>query len=390
MDSLNSIIIKALSDCVPIVGKYSDNIISIVLTGSFAREEGSVLIEASGDFRVLGDVEFIVITKENIDFRQISNLLRLAEKDIENILIEKGITCSVEFSPVTRNFFKKIRPTIFNYEFFLYGNVLYGDPEILNKMPEIRASLIPKYDAFFLLCNRIVEQLSVFSKLSFQKKYGVDVYYQLVKLYMDMAGSFLIITGRYEPSYGQRYKKFSQLTANDSFLSDEMFPIFLKRLEEMTRFKLNPEKIPDHEISNRNLQVLFYDSIKYVRKLWEWEIRFLANTGKFGSFEIKDYTALSKCLPLKLRIRGWLKFLWTAWKIKEPLSATKVFRLFLSGTPQLFIYRVAAELYFDLDQETDNNFKKLINFLPLKADVFDKQEAINVVVDAWNKFVRSA
>ncbi|MBU1568068.1 MAG: hypothetical protein KJ630_20895 [Proteobacteria bacterium] len=389
----NAIGQEILCDCVLALEKIADEvgcILSVILTGSFSRGEGSVLFMPSGEALILGDIEFIVVTKLGSDLGHIAMLLKSAAKKVELSLKEKSISCLIDFSPVARSFLKRAKPSIFIYELLLNGKVVYGDSNILGELPVFTASHIPKCDAFYLLCNRIVEQLSYFKKMSLSDLTDVDMYYPLVKLYMDMAGSFLIITDRYEPSYSLRYERFAQMNASDCFVDGDLFSVFVKRLEEMTKFKLHPNNANAilSDISPETVRNMFCDSIEFARHLWLWEIRQLTNNKNIYDLGV-SFQTIMKVFPVKAKVRGWLKFIKIASDISEPLSFKKIFRLYFVGPPQILIYCAAAELYFSLQRGEECDVKKVMHFLPTQATAANQQEAISAVVDAWNKFIRS-
>ncbi|MDK9705919.1 MAG: hypothetical protein OEL83_02605 [Desulforhopalus sp.] len=382
------ILLNCISSLENLTEKYG-SVISVILTGSFSRGEGSVFIEDSVGVFVLGDMEFIVVTKQGTDLGNTAIILDTIAREVEASLREQNIHCAIEFSPVARNFLRRARPTIFNYELFLNGKVVYGDPGILCEIPVLTTSKIPEIDAFYLLCNRIVEQLFFITKLSSGDLTGLNAYYPFVKLYMDMAGSFLVITGEYEPSYFLRHEKFSKMSGKDCFIEGSMLTIFLERLGEMTRFKLQPTKeLSMSGMSHAQINGLFRSSVEYVRQLWRWEIRFLSRNTEMKSIS-ESYSVILNNFSLKASIRGWLKFFRIAWRIGEPISFLKIFKLLFFGPPQMLIYCAAAQIYFSLDQEKGCDLKKVMDYLPTKAYATDQNEAIAAVVDAWDKFIRS-
>ena len=366
------------------------NITTIVLTGSFSRDEGSVLSLSTGKTLVLGDLEFIVITKEATDLALSANVLDQVARKAEASLREQDIHCSIELSPVARNFLKRAKPSIFNYELYSNGKVVFGEKDVMQEMPAITASQIPRIDAFYLLCNRIVEQLSHFLNLTASPLSSNDAYYPMVKLYMDMAGSFLILTDRYEPTYRKRCDVFADLDANEAFLGEDHFPLFLSRLQEMTSFKLNPDvsSLPAADGLDDFFIDLFFEGRGFARQLWLWEVDKLSGSGGRIAME-ESFSAIMKQYSLKAWIRGWLKFLRIAWRIREPLPYWKLARLVVKGPPQMLIYCAAARLYFSLNREGESNVKEAMSFLPTRAAAGTSREAMAAVVDAWKKFIKS-
>lgn len=375
---------------VQITSAATFDIIAVILTGSFSRGEGSVLSLFSGKSIVLGDLEFIVITREGTDLVKAANVLDQAARETEASLREQSIQCSIELSPVARNFLKRAKPTIFNYELYRNGKVVFGEKYVMQEMPAITASQIPKIDAFYLLCNRIVEQLSHFLKLTESPINSIDAYYPMVKLYMDMAGSFLILTDRYEPTYRKRCDEFADLADNEAFLREAHFPLFLSRLQEMTSFKLNPDvsSLPAADGKEFFFTDLFFEGRDFARQLWLWEVDKLSGSGGRIAME-ESFSAIMKQYSLKAWVRGWLKFLRIAWRIREPLPYWKLARLVIQGPPQMLIYCAAARLYLSLNREGASNVKEAMSLLPTRAAAETSREAMAAVVDAWKKFIKS-
>lgn len=362
----------------------------MILTGSFSRDEGSILILPSGECLVLGDLEFIVVTRERTDLAKAASVLDHAAREAEVSLREQDIHCSIELSPVARNFLKRAKPTIFNYELYRNGKVVFGEKHIMQEMPAITASQIPRLDAFNLLCNRIVEQLSHFLKLTVSPLNSIDAYYPMVKLYLDIAGSFLILTDRYEPTYRMRCEVFAKLGSCETFLQEDHFKPFLSRLQDMTSFKLNPDvsSLPVTDCQENFFWDLFFEGRDFARELWLWEIASLSGEGDRNAME-ESYSAIMKHYSLKAWVRGWLKFLRIAWRIGEPLPYWKLVRLVIKGPPQMLIYCAAARLYFSLNRLGEFDVKGAIAILPTKAGAGTTHEAMASVIDAWTKFIRS-
>jgi hypothetical protein len=315
--------------------------------------------------------------------------MKSAEQKAEVMLKQQGVTCSVEFSAVAHNFLKRLRPMIFSYELLMHGKVVYGDADLLKKVTCIHANDIPKSDAFYLLCNRIVEQLIHLKKLSKGECSGLEAYYPLAKMYMDMAGSFLIITGRYEPSYALRLKKFLEMKESECFVKGEDYLRFISILESMTTFKLQRNyNIDNEQLAPDQIIKLFRETISFVYKLWIWEVRFI--TGKDAGTTSSSCRAILQSSSIKLKVRGWLKFIRTAWAINEDISGLKVLRLFCHGAPQMLIYCAAAHLYFGNGDDETSEVSAAMDIMPTQTRATSRNEAVDAVADAWNKFIRSA
>ncbi|MBN2654302.1 MAG: hypothetical protein JXR79_04210 [Nitrospirae bacterium] len=387
--SLNQSSEDLINVCCAALLEYRSDIEAVVLTGSFSRGEETIVRLNSLERIVLGDIEFIVITKEGINPFDLLSKMKSAEQKAEVMLKQQGVTCSVEFSAVAHNFLKRLRPMIFSYELLMHGKVVYGDADLLEKVTGIHANDIPKSDAFYLLCNRIVEQLIHLKKLSKGECSGLEAYYPLVKMYMDMAGSFLTITGKYEPSYALRLERFLDMPEAERFVRGEEYSRFISILESMTNFKLQRnDNFNDKQHTSDHIMSLFRETIPFAFKLWIWEVKFM--TGKDAETISNSCKAILTKQTIKIKLRGWLKYLRTAWVMNEEISVLKFLRLFCLGTPQMLIYCAAAHLYFGAEDKKRSDVYAAMYIIPKKINLTSWNEAVDAVIEAWNKFVRSA
>jgi len=376
-------------------------IISLVLTGSLSRGEGTVLCGPDGRVQVLGDVEFLVVypRNENLPLRR-KELHKMANL-IEKALSKEGISCELDFTPVQPDFFRRLKPTIFNFELRQYGKVVWGKPDLLEEIPAMKPSDIPKLDAFYLLCNRMIEQLILYQSL----KSGIvshpplQEFYQLIKIYIDMAGSFLTFIGQYEPSYKSRLTAFSHLREDLSYVElRPFFNGFYDRLAYATSFKLLPDQqklqSENSELfspeATRYLLKLFSETIDNVKTLWIWEIKNLAKPS--GDEDLRDLEEqFLKTLSLKARCRSWAKLWWIAHQYHHHLNWQRMLRLLFKGTPQALLYMAAAEIYFGLADEIleENIVRRAEHFLPIASNESTKEDVIQDIIDIWIKFIRN-
>lgn len=387
----NSIAAHLLDSCLRAFDRFAgkQRIAALVLMGSFSRGEGSIWIDDSGIAHVLGDIEFFAVLGEGSNLATSQKHLNELSATAERELAEQRINCKVEFSAVARNYFSRIRPSIFNYELQKHGKVVWGNQNIIGEIPPFGHEQIPPEDGFFLLCNRIVEQLIALRSMDESPS---DQRYQLMKLYLDMAGSYLVVSGSYAPTYAERVGICSAAMASENvFQSPASLEKFLDTLGSCTAYKLSPNEtdcqLMSGEYSPSLFKKLFKETAVFCRDIWQWEIRRLFET---AGDTVKWTGPAGRSLGLRMVIREWLKFLLMARRSGRKVSLERMVRLFFKGTPRMLIYAAAAHLYFSLAEDREIDSQRIEMLLPNPCRLKSQNEAVDAVIDAWNTFVRSA
>lgn len=322
------------------VDYYGRDLQSLVLTGSVAREEATFADGTDGS-KILGDAEFLLIFKEAACLPPLCDVDRL-QHEIESSLLRNGLDCAVSLSAGHPNYLRKLPRHIFTYELLAYGEVIWGDANVLSLIPSFLPSEISLEDAWCTLCNRMVEQLEVITGLhSPTGALPQPIYYRTVKLWLDMTTSLLVFAGAYEPTYRQRAERVQQLAASGS-LEDCPFSLseFSQQAMSCTQWKLGLiDKGPEATWG------FWQATLEYARMLWRWELqRLTGTTGRAADKRLlecwSDGQALSRRMRgwlFVLRRQGWLRGLrfWPRW-------AHRAWR----GTPRYWIYAAASELLF--------------------------------------------
>jgi hypothetical protein len=213
---------------------------ALVLTGSFARGEGSVMA-SDGRLRVLGDIEFLAVLASEHEFHtyrtQMPEIGRAASHAVRDV-----IEVDVEFGPVTTEYFRtNARPSIFVYDLIRHGKVVCGSTDIVKTVPEFGPERIPADDAVNLLFNRTIEQLEAYDRAATLEGRALwDLAYQRQKLVLDLAGSALAFVGRHQPSYEARPAAFGRLFTETPALRAGLPPVYCAELERAARLKITP------------------------------------------------------------------------------------------------------------------------------------------------------
>src|SRR6185369_6168639 len=232
----------SIEHCVHVLReRLGSRLVGIVLTGSFARGEGTV-VPIDGHLRVLGDIEFLVILPHGRDYRALRPALAGWSRQVSQTLGEQGVRVDVEFGPAEESYLRRrARPSIFVYELRTHGRVVWGPADLLRRIPPFGADAIPRADAVHLIFNRAIEQLDAWDRvggLSCEALF--DVAYQRLKLRLDLAGSALAFAGRHVSAYAARPRAFAALLDGTPTLAALLPPAFVDDLGQAARAKLAP------------------------------------------------------------------------------------------------------------------------------------------------------
>jgi hypothetical protein len=334
---------------------------ALILTGSFARGEGSVLKLSDRSYKILGDIEFLAVIGKKSDVESLTKSIATVQGVFGERLRKMGITCKVEVTPALPRFFKRLRPRIFDYELIQHGKTIWGERAYLENIPKFSPGQISKIDPIFLLFNRIVEQLALLLMIESEGKIElIDATYPMAKVYMDLATSILAYTGNFEDTYRNRSKRFSELVSSHALGNEEWFGDHIgEKVAYWTEAKLRPK--PEHfmpaasayeDKKNLNTQFLveWIQVAQFVRSVLTWEIR------KY--LDLEDSTDLrellwsfAKSFELPIRTKEWIKFHICSRVPSEEKSVIRTLRLFRRGSPRSLIYFCCALIYFEIADE---------------------------------------
>jgi hypothetical protein len=320
---------------------FGSSLLSLILTGSAARGEATIVRSDAG-WKVLGDAEFLVVVRKSSGAGDEDRANQLRCESAKKLL-SLGIEVAIGLAVVRESYLRSLPPYIFSYELRTHGRVISGDTAILELIPHFSARDISREDAWRLLCNRMIEQLGLVEEL----RDSVEVltprlHYATVKLYLDMATSYLIFAGDYAPSYRERATRLLDLSEQPG--NETPFPLkkFARVVAECTSWKLSG----DEADCDRRTE-LWHEAISYMRCLWRWEMIQLTNDQ--GELTV---AALSKRFArqqsVAQRMRGWISLAkrqgWLKNCLRWPQWARSAFR----STPRNLVYQAASEVAFRL------------------------------------------
>jgi len=357
---------------------FGEGLRSIVLTGSLARDEAS--LEREGDqWTLLGDAEFLLIFHEAAPLPSPTSLNAL-RKEVGRALLERGIVCLVSLSASHSDYLLKIRPHIFAYELRTCGQVIWGEREILSLIPAFSPSDIPLEDGWRTLVNRMVELLEAMGERTANPETASpDVQYRAVKLYLDMATSFLLFQGAYEPTYRRREERLRSLAADPTRQGNPpFFPLrgFSQLVTACTEYKLGVTGPAGRRANIGSIcksPAFWKELVAHAQALWRWELERLADEqGQLPNRQLmRKWMRLQ---PAEKKLQGWAYVLrgcgwhrsWREWP--------RWLRRGWQASPRGWVYAAASELFFKLGdflasaqeaRRADGEMRELWSWLPL-------------------------
>jgi len=329
---------------------------ALVLTGSFARGEGSVMA-VGNRLRVLGDIEFLVVFPNELDFYTFRPQMAAWSREASQAVLDL-IEVDIEFGPVAVDYFTKLaRPSIFVYDLIRHGKIIWGLPDVVKRIPEFGPDRIPADDALYLLFNRAIEQLEAYDRTERLEGRALwDLAYQRHKLVLDLAGSALAFFGRHEPSYEARPHAFARLLADAPLLSAALPVAYRAELERAARLKIVPgdgRGVLAPELTTAAQRDLIRRQI----------VDAVPATAAFLGWELAETLGVRADLPTLLRrwarrptigrrVWDWGKVAFHPTAPPLPLSRLRAAALFCRSTPRGLLYAAGALAYLNLARPT--------------------------------------
>ena len=353
---------------------------SLLLTGSLAREEATVLPHPGG-CRMLGDADFIAVFERHAPLPAAGAVAALTAQ-CESALRAAGVIAHVGMAVVYDDYFRRLPAHILTYELRCCGRIVCGDETSLALIPRFPASAIDKEDAWRLLANRTIECLElsrVRSPAPVQANANLpsdDLHYRTVKLFLDMATSLLVFVDAYEPTYAQRAQKLTQLAER---LPEQARPPFAMRVfagcvDQCTRWKLAPrgDGIPNKDgvgllgCNGRTADSeIAREAFDYACRLWRWELAQLTSTGPEASPEtlFADMAARQSAWQ---KFRGWLYVARRTGWLRSVRAWPRWMRMAFDRTPRYYVYEAAWRLAVNDDCPLDQaDIRRIRALLPV-------------------------
>ena len=279
----------------------------VLLTGSFARGEGTVISHPQTKSRWLSDVECLVVVRGGIvSMQEIDRSLRQIERDANSDCGNAARGIKVELRAILPEGMLRLRPTIFTQELCEHSKLLWGDPAAIPVPHEpARGASISKHDAFRLLNNRIIEQIAMRSEYSDRTSDSTAVAYSLVKFWIDLGTSLSVFLGCYRPLYQSRQKPVEDaLRAHPEILGPEMSGRLISRFRNAMAQKLCQTGFPSGDLTCQ-----FSEAVEIARATWNWESGQLSGTSTDTGDWRGIFARLRSLETATQRLRDWARLL---------------------------------------------------------------------------------
>jgi hypothetical protein len=328
-------------------------LVGLILTGSFSRGEGT-LLPVNGHFRVLGDVEFLVVLPHRRDERALRPSLAQWSREAGAVLGAPELVVDLEFGPVDEAYLRhKARPSIFVHDLRTHGRVVWGPRDLLQRIPPFPTGAIPREDALHLLFNRTIEQLEAWDRVErLSGETLFDAAYQRLKLRLDLAGSALAFAGGHITSYAERPRAFAALLAREPVLAALVPPGFEDDLARAAEAKVapDPDEVlpPGPEAAQRTwVRAQIAAAVPAVAALLRWELGQLLGGDAPLPALLERWTTAQ---PWRPRPRQWAKAVLHPLPPPLPLSAWRTATLAWRSTPRALAHAAGALAYLALGE----------------------------------------
>lgn len=354
--------------------------IAILLTGSFARGEQSVLLN-DGCLHVMGDMEFMVLCPPEANLDSMQSQLSRSSEELGCWLKGCGVHCKLEFNAVPPKYLRNLQPHIFGHELVRHGRVVWGREDVLSGPQRFQFSPIPFWDAWRMLNNRLLEQLLWIDALTrLDDKLLQSVFYQIVKCYIDIGTTLLIFGRRYQPTYATRASELLRWANEKRTVS--FLPILSERVMACTEFKLVPNLRKrtlgvrldsSAEELRTDVTKMLLDLIPLAREVWRWEaIQFSHMEYLPPVSDISLWDGILRLQPRVEKLRGWAKLMLTPDVRSQRNFVGRMRALLFCGSPRYLTYTVASELFFSLPVVLAGADPQLEVYEPLVPVEFDE------------------
>jgi len=197
---------------------------AVILTGGFARGEGSAWGEAP-----LNDYDLVVVRASPLPRPRL--YAKLTHR------LEEKLGLHVDLLPVWQGRLARVEPKIFWYETRGWGRVLWGPPDLLiTALPPMRAEELPLEEGVRLLYNRAAGLLLAYPGPGKPFEPQLTLI-QASKACLAAGEALLVSEGKYNGSLQERLRRLQLLAQEGNGEAQRLLP----HVQWATRFKLAPE-----------------------------------------------------------------------------------------------------------------------------------------------------
>jgi hypothetical protein len=284
-------------------------VVGLILTGSVARGEGTIVPDREVRSRWLSDIEFHVVIDgdRSVCLREMDATLDSLQRTINTEPLNRRRGVRVGFTSIPAGQIARLRPAIFSREMLEHGKLVWGEPE---RVPVPRwwrdgQRGIPHLDAFRLLGNRIIQQVDARLRWQYDGD-AVQAAYTLSKFWIELATSLSVFLGCYRTSYRDRQRAVEDALSKSREALGDASELLIGRLQQAMLVKsghASPAPCSEQD---------FRDSAQVAALVWNLEVQqMLGDTD--APVDAREpglvLTALRRLEPYAQRTRDWVRLL---------------------------------------------------------------------------------
>ena len=223
------------------LNKKIKNIESIILVGSFGRDEGSVLV-VNNKIHSINDYDLVVVINNRSDY-----------PDVDKLRIELAMILNIrqiDISFYLKSKLSKIKFSMFSYDLKYASKIIYGNQKILDLIPKMKSSKMPFIEGvrpLFLFLSSLLHAYPINKQIDKNQLFWN--YQQLSKSILGFSTAMLIFDKKYHYSYLKR-----QLIFKETYDDIELYNM----VKWATQFKLEPN---ESLLLNNENYVLFWQNV---------------------------------------------------------------------------------------------------------------------------------
>ena len=204
---------------------------AILLTGSQGRGEGAVTV-SDGEPRAYNDVDLIIVDGTHDHTAALHELSERLPRELGLDFVDLAYSDGR---------WAELPLTIFNYDLKYGSRMLFGDPAVLDRLPEYASADLPVEETVKLLLNRTMGVLSGLNERVMKAEPLAPseeqyLLYQLVKAFIAIGDAYVVHWRGYDSSYAVRRDRFEWL-APGAGIPDHI----ISRVVWAYAAKLNPD-----------------------------------------------------------------------------------------------------------------------------------------------------
>ncbi|KMY43014.1 hypothetical protein AC622_01005 [Bacillus sp. FJAT-27916] len=202
--------------------EYSTEI-SIILTGSLSRGEGSWTV-IDETLELISDIEYVVVIEDSNNSMEIHQMI---EDYNETAISVSNPFFHIDFSVVPKRHLKKLEKKLFIFETKVNGRVIYGEEDITSLLPTVTINNINFSDVFDIFNHRMFSIIyyGIDKKVSDSLSSDQIMRYIIARNGLDLLTIYLISKGRLESGFENRLELFNSINERIS-IEEENFHKF--------------------------------------------------------------------------------------------------------------------------------------------------------------------